>query len=69
VPEEHREAYVDLILKHHEAVSRDRFDLGRTETLLHEIDLKSNEPIYIKQFKIPDAHREELENTLQNGSN
>ena len=28
--------------------------------LLHEISLKTDEPIYVKQFRIPDAHREEV---------
>jgi hypothetical protein len=28
---------------------------------MHEIALKTQEPIYVKQFKIPDAHRKEVE--------
>ncbi len=28
---------------------------------MHEIALKTAEPIYVKQFKIPDAHRKEVE--------
>jgi hypothetical protein len=28
---------------------------------MHEIALKTTEPIYVKQFKIPDAHRQEVE--------
>jgi len=28
---------------------------------MHEIALKTEEPIYVKQFKIPDAHRQEVE--------
>jgi len=56
-----KKKYLDLVLKHHEAVSRDRFDLGRTKTLMHEISLKTDEPVYVKQFKIPDAHQEEVE--------
>jgi hypothetical protein len=56
VPEQFREKYLKVILKNHEAVSRNKFDLGRTDTLMHEITLKTEEPIYVKQFKIPDAH-------------
>jgi hypothetical protein len=26
---------------------------------MHEIALKTEEPIYVRQFKIPDAHRQE----------
>jgi hypothetical protein len=49
-----------MLLKNHEAISQDKFDLGRTDTLMHEIALKTLEPIYVKQFQIPDAHRQEV---------
>ena len=42
-------------------LSQHKFDLGRTETLLNDILLKSEEPVYVKQFRKPDAHREEVE--------
>ncbi len=61
VPEQFREQYLKVILKNHEAVSQNKFDLGRTDTLMHEIVLKTAEPIYVKQFKILDAHRQEVE--------
>jgi hypothetical protein len=61
VPEQFQHKYLNLLLKHHEAISQDKFDLGHTDTLMHEIALKSNEPIYVKQFKIPDVHRQEVE--------
>ncbi len=61
VPEQFRHKYLNLLLKHHEAISQDKFDLGRTDTLMHEIALKSDEPIYVKQFKIPDTHCQEVE--------
>jgi hypothetical protein len=59
-----------LQLKHHEAISRDKFDLGRTDTLMHEIALKTTKPIYVNQFKIPDAHHQEVEHSMSsNGLN
>ena len=61
VPDEFKSDYLAVILKNHECISRHKFDLGRTETLLHEISLKSEEPVYVKQIRIPDAHREEVE--------
>jgi hypothetical protein len=61
VPEKFRDQYLQVILKNHEAVSQNKFDLGSTDTLMHEIVLKMPEPIYVKQFKIPDAHRQEVE--------
>ena len=64
VPEHLRKAYMNLILKHHTAVSQNKMDLGRTETLLHDIELRDQEPVYVKQFKIPDAHRQEVEQNV-----
>jgi hypothetical protein len=61
VPEQYQQQYLKLLLQNHKAVSQDKFDLGRTNTLMHEIALKTEEPIYVKQFKIPDAHRKEVE--------
>jgi hypothetical protein len=61
VPEQFQAKYRNLLFKHHEAISQNKFDLGRTGTLMHEIALKTQEPIYVKQFKIPDAHRQEVE--------
>ncbi len=60
VPEQFQHIYLNLLLKHHEAISQNKFDLGRTDTLMHEIVLKTMEPIYVKQFKITDAHRQEV---------
>jgi len=61
VPEQFQQKYLNFLLKHHEAISQDKFDLGRTDTLMHEIALKTTKPIYVKQFKIPNAHRQEVE--------
>jgi hypothetical protein len=46
-----------VLLQNQKAISQDKFDLGHTDTLMREIALKTTEPIYVKQFKIPDAHR------------
>lgn len=61
IPDQFKDRYKRVILKHHEAISQHKLDLGRTNTLLHDIELRSPEPIYVKQFKIPDAHRLEVE--------
>jgi hypothetical protein len=60
VPEQFCESYLKLLLLNHEAGSQDKFDLGHTNTLMHEISLKMAEPINIKQFRIPEAHRKEV---------
>ncbi len=51
VPEQFQKQYLNMLLKNHEAISQDKFDLGRTDTLMHEIALKTAEAIYVKQFK------------------
>jgi len=61
VPEQYHVQYLKMLLHNHEAISQDKFEFGQTDTLMHEIALKSQEPIYVKQFKIPDAHRNEVE--------
>ena len=53
--------YLQVLLDNHEAISTSKFDLGRSELLLHEISLKTKEPIFVKQFRIPDAHQAEVE--------
>jgi hypothetical protein len=44
----HSQQYLEVILKNHDIISRDMLDLGQIETLLHEITLKTKEPVYIK---------------------
>ena len=53
------------MLKHHDVFSLEKSDIGLASNLKHRIiDLKDNEPTYRKQFSIPDAHRNELENQV-----
>ena len=61
VPEPYKNWFIQLMLQHHDAFSANKYYLGRSNTLLHEIELHTQEPVYIKQFKILDAHREEVE--------
>ena len=65
VPQEELEAYRNLILANHDVFSRDKNDLGRANNFEHHIDMKSNEPIYRKQFQIPDAHQHLLHSQVQ----
>ena len=51
-------------MKHFDAISIDKNDLGRVKDFFHKIYMKENEPVYRKQFKIPDAHRPFLEESL-----
>ena len=61
VPPQYNHRYKQLLIKYHDVFSRSKQDLGRSNTLQHEIQLRTKEPVYVKQFKIPDAHREVIE--------
>jgi transposase InsO family protein len=65
VPPNEKLAYLELILKNHDVFSRDKNDLGLANHYKHSIALKTNEPLYIKQFKIPDTHRKMLEQQVK----
>jgi hypothetical protein len=65
VPDEHKDRYAELILKHHDVICRNKHDLGSCKTMLHHICLKNNEPIYMKHLKIPEAHQEEVANQVK----
>ena len=58
VPQEELEEYHKLILKHHDVFSKDSYDLGRAKDFTHKINLKTKDPVFVKQFKIPDTHRD-----------
>jgi hypothetical protein len=64
VPNEYKKRYIDILFKHQKAISVDKFDLGQANNFTHRIYLKDNEPVYRKQFKIPEAHQGFIEATL-----
>jgi hypothetical protein len=63
--DEFRERYIDILFKHQEDISLDKYDLGLTKNYQHKIHLKSEDPVYRKQFKIPEAHHHFIEQTLE----
>ena len=65
VPVEFQEKYLELMYKYHTIFSEKKNDIGRSDLIQHEIHLKNNDPIYVKQFKIPDTHREYLEDQVK----
>jgi hypothetical protein len=65
VPPEFKERYLDLMFKYHSIFSGDKNDIGRSNLIPQEIHLKNNDPVYVKQFKIPDTHRDYLEDQVK----
>ncbi len=64
VQEELKQRYIDILFKHQAAISINKMDLGRAKNFTHKIHLKDNNPVYRKQFKIPEAHQNFIEATL-----
>ena len=53
-----KQEYANLILKNHDVFAKDKYDLGFSKAVSHKINMKNDKPIFIKQFRIPDAHQE-----------
>jgi hypothetical protein len=64
VPEEFHDRYLDILCKHQDALSIDKYVLGLAKDFKHKIHLKTQDPVYRKQFKIPEAHHQFIEQTL-----
>jgi hypothetical protein len=52
------------LCKHEDILSIDNYDLGLAKDFKHKIHLKMQDPVYRKQFKIPEAHQQFMELTL-----
>ena len=61
VPEIEREAYTKVLLDNYDVFSRDPNDFGQAKHFEHVIQLKDFDPIFRKQFRIPDIHKDALE--------
>jgi hypothetical protein len=64
VPDEFKDKYLDILCKHQDTLSIDKYDLGLATNFKHKIHLKSQDPFYQKQFKLPEAHHKFIEQTL-----
>jgi hypothetical protein len=64
VPEEYHDRYLDILCKHQDALSINKYDLGLAKDFKHKIHLKMQDPVYQKQFKIPEAHYQFIQQTL-----
>jgi hypothetical protein len=65
VPNEYKQRYIDIIYKNQSAISANKHDLGLASNFKHKIHLKDNNPVYRKQFKIPEAHQNFIEQSLE----
>jgi len=65
VPVEYKEKYQALLLKHRDVFSVEKSDLGYCDTILHKLFMKNQEPVYVKQFRIPEAHQSYLQDQIR----
>jgi len=64
VPSQCKQRYIDILYKHQQAISANKYDLGLVTNFKHKIHLKDNAPVDRKQFKIPEAHQNFIEQSL-----
>jgi hypothetical protein len=55
-PEPYHSQYIDILFEHEAAISLDKYDLGLAKNFTHRIHLKDNLSIFRKQFNLPEAH-------------
>ncbi len=65
VPSKYREKCRALLAKHRSIFSISKSDLGFCDTVLHKLFMKTKEPVYVKQFKIPEAHQNYLQDQVR----
>lgn len=57
-PQNLRQSYLDLILEFADVFSIDENDLGLTNVYEHRIDLTTDKPVHVKQFRLPMAQEQ-----------
>ncbi len=63
-PQSWRSQYENLLLEFADVFSLDDTDLGFSSALEHRIDLTSQEPVHVKQFRIPLQQQEFIEKRI-----
>ena len=61
VPAKYEDDYRRLLAKHRQIFSLNKNNIGYCDTILHKLFMKTEEPIHVKQFKIPEAHQHYLQ--------
>lgn len=60
-PDDQKKKYYHLLKKNQLAIGQRVLDQEREQPQIHQMDLKTTEPIFVKQCKIRDAHAQEME--------
>jgi hypothetical protein len=59
------EDYRMLLAKHQQIFSMSKNKIGFCSTFLHKLFMETNEPVYVKQFKILEAHHQYLQDQVK----
>ncbi len=65
VPNEYKQRYIDILFKHQNVISANKYNLELATNFKHKIHLRDNNPVYLKQFKIQEAHQNFIEQSLE----
>ena len=60
-----KKTLLDLVIEYHQAFGAHEYDIGVTKVYEHRIEMKTDHPIYNKQFRLPDLHQEWLNNHVR----
>jgi len=61
----YKEKYRALLAKYRKIFSLSKSDLCYCDTVLHKLFMKMEEPVYVKQFKIAEAHQNYLQDQVR----
>jgi GTPase involved in cell partitioning and DNA repair len=62
---EEKSLYEDLLCKHQNVFIKNKTDLGKSNNFEHKTNLEIDDPIYVKQFPMPEVHRDLLEGQIK----
>ncbi len=65
VPAKYKQQYINILYKHQGTISVNKMDLGRAKHFTNKIYLKNNNPLYQKEFKVPEANKNFIESMLE----
>ena len=61
-PDPWASTYREMLYRYHDVISKGKFDLGWTDVVEHKIDPTDDDPVYIRQFRIPLEHKQTIYN-------
>ena len=66
VPERYHTDYINFVLGNHDVFSSSQFDLGHAKAVPTRIKMKTKDPVFKAQYKIPDNHRDIIDIYVKN---